>query len=143
MIDAVFLVAVLCGCIAATRGQPRAWLKDNRTAWALLASAAFTSILLLEGVQFHWLPWVLIDVAVIVAIWRTKGRDWPIIALFFPVWWLYQTRPDWTSDAVDLIVSAQLLLSVPGSLWSRAIERAKRTLHHRHEWTNLDRTAIP
>jgi len=107
MLDAVFLVALVCGCVAA--------LKGNRTAWALLASTAFTATITVAGVPFNPFVWALIDLAVVVAILHPRMTvcDVGVAVLFIPVWCLYMERPTWISPAVTLIVSLQFLLTFP------------------------------
>lgn len=128
MIDALFLVAVLCGFAAA-------WCGD-RTAWALLASAALTSALGWAEVPFMPWLWFGIDVAVIGAIaWRRQltASDIAVVALFLPVWCLYAADLPYAGAGVNLIVSVQLMLTFP---YRRAWARAKRTKlppDHRHD----------
>ncbi len=112
--DAVFLAALFCGCVAALRG--------NRTAWALLASVAFTSGITLAGVPFHPVLWMMIDLMVILAILHPKMTlcDLAVIALFIPAWALYALMPPWAPDVVTLIVVAQFLMTFPVPiLWGR------------------------
>lgn len=107
MLDAVFLGALVCGCVAA--------LKGNRAAWALLASTAFTSGITTAGVPFHPVLWMMIDLAVVLAILHPKMTlcDIGVIALFIPAWVIYATMPPWASEAVTLIVAAQFLMTFP------------------------------
>jgi hypothetical protein len=132
--DAVFLVALLCGIAAAFKG--------NRTAWALLAGAAFTAGITLAQVPFHPVLWGMIDLAVALVILllnvKMTARDWAVIALFVPAWCLYALRPAWISDASTAIVALQFFLTFPNQFVRWVGNRAKGTLRYRQEWTNLD-----
>jgi hypothetical protein len=105
--DVVFLLAVLCGCLSAWKG--------NHTAWALLASVALSSGFIWSGVPFNLALWLLIDLTVVIVI--ASGRysitDIAIITLFIPVWSLYIVDWRYAGDAINLIVAAQFLLTLP------------------------------
>lgn len=122
MLDAVFLAALFCGCIAA--------LKGYRTSWFLLASTAFTSALSLLGMKFDPFFWMLIDVAVVMAIAGPKMTrcDAVIIALFIPVWSSY-FLDNWTAYYVaSFVVSLQFLLVFPiPQLWGGCARRLGTT----------------
>lgn len=107
MIDTLFLMALLCGCIAAMRG--------NRTAWALLGSAIFTSVITLAGVPFNSFLWMLIDLAVVMLIMHARMSvcDTIILMLFIPAWCLYVVDGWFVYYAVSLIVTLQFLLTWP------------------------------
>jgi hypothetical protein len=107
IVDALFAVAVLCGCIAAWAG--------NRTAWPLLASAAASSLLIWAGVPFNLALWLLIDVAVIAAITSRpmSVRDTLVVVLFVPVWALYGADLPYAGKGISVIVALQLLLTFP------------------------------
>lgn len=111
--DAVFLAALFCGCVAA--------LKGNRTAWFLLASAAFTSALVVLGMEFDPFFWMLIDLAVVMAIASTPMTrcDAFIIGLFVPAWAVYPLG-GWTMYYVtSAVTAAQFLLVFPvPQLWA-------------------------
>jgi hypothetical protein len=131
MIDALYLLAIACGCLAAWKG--------DRTAWALLAGAALTSALVASGVPFIPRLWFGIDLAVIGGIGclsERRWRDWAVVLLFLPAWPLYLTEPPYMGTATSLLVSAQLLLTVPyAALW----RRMKRTRgQDPGQWTEFD-----
>lgn len=114
MVDALFLLSLLCGLFGAGRG--------SRVAWALLASTALSSALILAGAPFDLATWIMIDVAVIVA--AEYGRtptasERGALALFPVAWVLYHLQPAWWNDALTLIVAAQFLLVTP---WGRFLE---------------------
>ena len=121
MIDLALYVAVACALLGAWTG--------NRTAWVLLAYVGLTSALLALDVPFNVFAWATIDLATIAAIiglagLRVPPREGVIIALFALAWALYPVPDAWAIYATDLIVSAQLALTLPArKLW----ERAKRT----------------
>jgi hypothetical protein len=107
VIEALFWIAVACGVAGALTG--------NRTAWALLASVAMCLALDSARIEFNFVVWMLIDLAVIFVIVRPgmTYSDVVILALFIPAWAFY-VMPDparfWGSFAV---VVAQLLLCAP------------------------------
>jgi hypothetical protein len=117
MIDAAFWFAVLFGLVAALSG--------NRTAWPLLASAAFSYGLDMAGVSFDWIWWLLIDFAVIAAIIlplaaRPSKADIAILALFLPAWGFYAAPDPWRFWGATSVVIAQLLLTFPAAnAWRR------------------------
>lgn len=114
MIDGLFVLALLGGLWAARHG--------NRAAWALLGSTMLTSALILARVPFDFGLWLLIDVAVIVAIESgpVRKQERAVIALFAPAWVLYHLMPPWADKAITLIVAAQFFLVVP---WDRLEQR--------------------
>jgi hypothetical protein len=119
VIDALLILAVLCGCAGAWFG--------NRTSMALLASAGLSSALIWLGVPFVMPMWVLMDLAVVAVIASRplKYSDCPVMALFVAAWALYpsvaagEVKAAWL---VDLIVAAQLLLSAP---WRWVLHRLR------------------
>jgi hypothetical protein len=80
MLAVVFWLAVACGCVSALTG--------NRTAWALLASVGLCFVFDYAGVPFSFPLWLLIDLAVILAIIhpRMSKADCIVVALFVPAW---------------------------------------------------------
>lgn len=131
--DAVFLAALICGGVAAFKG--------NRTAWFLLASAAFTSALGLWGIGYNAFLWLLIDLAVITGIALSQKMtrcDMIIIALFVPAWVAYAVDDLTAYYVASAVVSGQLFLTFPPEYARRALKRAKETFRFRDEWTNLD-----
>jgi hypothetical protein len=112
---------VAVGCLAAVAGV----LAGNRTAYALLASAIFSTVLCEAGVPFRPSLWLAIDLAVImwmVVSWAEsvlqgrygKQRDIAVLALFAPIWALYFADwLDWRALAIDFLVAAQMLLTFP------------------------------
>lgn len=107
MIDALYLLAVLCGCIAALRG--------SRTAAILLLSAASVALLPLIGVGYDPLLWLTIDWAVIILIMRPNHifMDDLIVVLFIPIWFFYLYGGELAQPVVSLIVTLQFLLTFP------------------------------
>lgn len=120
MIDAIPIPALALALYGAWR-RNRGATKDNRAAWALAASVGLTSILRLAGAPFDMGLWIAIDIGVIAAIesGRPGATDKAIIALMPLCWPLYQLHMNdnpLAGPAVAIIVSLQLLLSVP---WDR------------------------
>jgi hypothetical protein len=132
MISALYLLAIVCALLGAWKG--------DRTAWALLAGTALTSALTASGVPFMPRLWFGIDLAVIAGIvLLSKGRrarDVAVIVLFFPAWPLYVSDAPYSGDATGLLVSLQLLLTVPfAALW----RRMRRTRgQNPGQWTEFD-----
>ena len=117
-IDAIVLLGILCGCAGAWRG--------NRTAIALLASAALSSLFIWRQVPFVMPVWVMIDLAVVAAILAApvKYSDCLVVALFIAAWALYPsvaTGDPKAADLVDLVVAMQFILSAP---WRWFLHRA-------------------
>jgi hypothetical protein len=130
-IDALYVAAVLCGIASAWCG--------NRTAYALLASAAVTSALIGLEAPFSLRLWLLIDVAVIVAIFRLKHweiapSDWLVIALFAPAWTFY-FLPDVIADGTTLVASLQFLMVAP---FARAWAAVRHRSRHAAKWDEFD-----
>lgn len=115
---------VALGALSAVCGV---W-KGNATAMALLASAIVSSFYceLVERGVLPYEPALLLFLDVLVVVWIVAGwadrvarraygrrRDLVIIGLFPAVWPLYFIDGAWTSDAIDLLVAAQMLLSFP------------------------------
>ena len=102
---------------------------------ALLASAILSTAYceLVERGVIQYFAGLLVALDVLVILWIIVGwadavarkrygrrRDVAIIAIF-PVfiWPLYAVDGKWTSDAIDLAISAQMLLSFPArTLWA-------------------------
>jgi hypothetical protein len=121
VIDALLILAVLCGCAGAWFG--------NRTSMALLASAGLSSALIWLGVRFVEPMWMLIDCAVagVILCKPIKYSDCPVVALFIAAWALYPSvaaGDEQASLLVDLIVAAQLILSAP---WRWALRKLNLT----------------
>lgn len=96
----------------------------NRTAYALLASAIFSTVLCEAGVPFRPSLWLAIDLCVILWIivgWADavlqgkygKQRDVLILALFAVIWPLYFIETPWRSIVIDVAVALQMLLTFP------------------------------
>lgn len=107
MIEAVFLIAIVAGGIAALAG--------NRAAIALLAGTAFTAGLVSVGMAFNLLVWMLVDLCVVVAIVhpRMRVREVIVVALFFPLWATYFVEGEQAWQASALISATQFLLTFP------------------------------
>lgn len=116
MLHVVFWLAVACGCLSASTG--------NRTAWALLASVGLCLAFDHFGVPFHFILWLLIDLAVILAIIRPAmtTADVVIVALFIPAWVAYLLPEGPRFELGFLVVVAQLLLTFPAVTVHRAIQ---------------------
>lgn len=107
LIDALFIVAVACGCIGALRG--------NGAAVALLCATALTSALTAGGVPFHPALWALVDIGVVMAIMRPNmsNGDIAIVALYVPIWALYPVE-GWTAYyIISALAALQFLLTFP------------------------------
>jgi hypothetical protein len=132
MISAIYLLAIVCALLGAWKG--------DRTAWALLAGTALTSALTASGVPFMPRLWFGIDLAVIAGIaLLSKGRpvrDVAVIVLFVPAWPLYVSDAPYSGEATALLVSLQLLLTVPfAALWRRIKRTRGQSLD---QWTEFD-----
>lgn len=106
----------------------------NPTAMALLASAIISSfyVELVEAGLIGFYPVLLVALDILIILWIIVGwanavaqkrygrkRDLIIIALFVPIWPLYFDNRAWTDEAIDLLVSVQMLLSFPvRTLWA-------------------------
>lgn len=117
MIFALLILAVLCGCGGAWRG--------NRTSIALLASIGLSSLFIALGVPFLMPVWLMIDLGVIALVLTggVKCSDVLVLSLFFAAWPLYPSVGDGdlqASEMVNLIVAVQLILSAP---WRWALSR--------------------
>jgi hypothetical protein len=112
--EIAFWLAVACGVISASTG--------NRTACALLASVGLCMAFSYLHVPFHFILWLLIDLAVILVIIRPTMTvaDCIILALFIPAWvgYLLPEQPRFQLGFV--VVVAQLLLTFPASTVHRA-----------------------
>ena len=117
MVSAIYLLALLCACAAAWKGE--------RTAWALVGSAILTSVLGLASVPFNPFLWAAIDMAVIAAIFLLKKgisvADIFVIALFLPIFALYAANLPYAGAGVNLLVAVQMILTLPfARMWRRA-----------------------
>lgn len=117
MLEALLILAVICGCAGAWRG--------NCTSMALLASAGLSSAFIWLGVPFVGPVWVMIDLAVVAVALScgVKPSDLLVVALFFGAWPLYPSVQDGDAEAarlVNCIVVAQFLLSAP---WRWALHK--------------------
>jgi len=103
--------ALTFGVVAALIGV----LARNVTAAALLCSFVFSTMLCRLGVEFNFVLWVAIDLAVILCIIHPKmrKRDIVVLALFMPIWVIYLCVPRWGAQAVDLLIALQMLLTFP------------------------------
>lgn len=119
-IDACTGALVGIGCLAAVAGIHA----GNRTAYALLGSAIFSTVLCEAGVRFVPALWLAIDLTVIMWVlvgWADsvlqgqygKRRDITILAIFAAIWPLYFIETDWRHLAVDILVALQMLLTFP------------------------------
>jgi hypothetical protein len=120
VIEAVFLIAIVAGGIAALAG--------NRAAIALLAGTAFTAGMTSAGVPFNMAWWMLVDLAVVSAIilgTHMGLREAAILALFFPLWGTYFVEGGVAWRVSALASAAQLLLTFP---FDRVAESGRRLL---------------
>lgn len=134
MIDALLVIAVLCGLVGA-------WQR-KRASIALLASTALTSVFVWLEVPFDWRMWGAIDLAVILAIVseRMTVADWVILLLFIPAWVAYGEPDAFAHDFTTALVSAQLILTFPAKdMFRRLVVRWKANFRYRDEWTNFER----
>lgn len=121
MIDALFLLSVICGCVAALRG--------NRTAAALLIATAVGSLMTLSGIDFNAYVWITIDLGVICVALGPKMNyaDMAVAVLFVPIWSLY-TVDGWAAYyAVSLLTSAQFIVTFP---FTDVLGRVLRTIRN-------------
>lgn len=138
---ALWVAIAIAACGAVARPQ-------NRTAWALVASAVLSLALDWRGVEFNFLFWWLIDVLVLAVfvpleprfnLWRAFLRmGWTdrFVAAFFPVAWLAYLLPDpWRYYATTAIVVVQLLLTLPYAELRARLKRACRTPD---KWNEFD-----
>jgi hypothetical protein len=115
MMQIAFWLAVACGVVSASSG--------NRTAWALLASVGLCLGFEYLGVPFHFILWLLIDLAVILVIIRPEmtATDCIILALFMPAWVGYLLPEEPRFQLGFVVVVAQLALTFPAATVRRAI----------------------
>jgi hypothetical protein len=123
-IDTLSTFLVAAGSISAVAGVK----SGNRTAYALLASAIFSTMLCEAGVPFHGALWLTIDLCVIMWIligWADKvlqgsygrRRDIAVLLIFVAIWPFYFRRDvPWGPAAVDIMVAAQMFLTFPARL---------------------------
>jgi hypothetical protein len=125
MLEAAIWLAASFAVVAAASG--------DRAARALLASFALCVVLETAGVQFNFIFWLMIDIAVAMAtIHRAMTfRDVYLIALFIPAWGFYLTPDEARYVGVSLILIAQFLLTFPvslaGSITTRPAQPEKDT----------------
>ena len=106
---AALTVAILFGCATV-------WKGSRRSSIPLLLSALLAVAFCRLGVPFNFYFWLVIDCAVIVAIWHEDmtNKDMAIIVLFLPAWINYAltgNEPNfWVSWG---IVMAQFGLTLP------------------------------
>jgi hypothetical protein len=119
MLDAAFLIGVLCAVAGACAGR--------RASFALLSSAALGLAFNEFGVPFILPLWMLVDLGVVLVI--ATGRpclvDTAILALFVPLWLLYFVDGQTGYIGSVLIASAQMALTFP---FSQAAESGRRLL---------------
>lgn len=131
MFDQLALVLLGIATLAAVAGVHA----GNWTAMALLGSAIVSSAYceLIESGVMGFSPAMLLLIDLCAIIWIVVGwadavgkarygrtRDIAILLLFLPVWPLYFITGVWTSVAIDVIVSIQMLLTFPVvRLWTR------------------------
>lgn len=129
MLGVVFWLAVACGVVSAATG--------NRTAVVLLASVGLCLALDYLAVSFSFPLWLLIDLAVVLAIIRpamTK-TDCVIIALFIPAWCFYLLPPETRFWGSFVVVVTQLALTFP----LRKVWRRVRSMPHEPDrWNEFD-----
>lgn len=130
MLDAAFIFGVLCAAAGALDG--------NRTAWVLLVTAVAGLALNETRVAFDLRLWLAIDAAAILAIvWppRDWRRDWPVLALFVPLWLTYFVPSQAGYVASVLIAVLQMVLTLPAK---RLARRWKHTAVNHHTWSDFD-----
>lgn len=130
--NVLFVVALAGAMLGAARG--------NGTAWAMIVGSGLTAFLTWREVPFDAATWILVDLAVIASIVAIAAMhrgftvtDVLVVALFPPSWWLYPNEAQWAATAIDVIVSAQLLLTVP---WAWLRLRWRATGSHPKDRTN-------
>lgn len=110
-------LALAFGCVVV-------WKGNRRSSIQLLASAVLAISLGVLAVPFNFYFWLMIDLAVIIAIWHEdmSYRDMAIVVLFVPGWVNYALTGSepyfWISWG---IVMAQFCLTLP-------LERAKQRM---------------
>lgn len=112
MAEYAFWLAVSCAVAGALCG--------NRTAWFLLASVVLCLTLEWQGVAFHFISWLLIDLVVVLGIVRPDMTiaDDVILVLFIPAWVFYLLPDPERYIGSLIVVCAQLILTFP-------VERAR------------------
>jgi len=107
MLQSALWLAVACAFAGAFAG--------NRTAVVLLASLMLCMGLDEAGIQFNFLFWLLIDVAVIGAIIRPdmRFRDCAVLVLFLPAWSFYLADENTRYIGGSVVVILQLMLTFP------------------------------
>ncbi|MBO9602535.1 MAG: hypothetical protein J7496_08515 [Novosphingobium sp.] len=112
--DAILALGVAAALIGA--------VARNVTAMVLLCSFAFSTAICALGVDFNFILWVSIDLAVVLCIIgpAMRHRDLVILGLFLPVWLIYLIMPSWGAQAVDIIVALQMLITFPARRTWRA-----------------------
>lgn len=122
---------VAAGALSAVAGV----CAGNRTAYALLASAIFSTFLCETGVPFHPALWLAIDITVIMWIligWADKvlqggygrKRDVAILAIFAAIWPLYfMPWIEQRSAVIDVLVAVQMFLTFPARLTAERLAR--------------------
>lgn len=113
----ILTLAVIAAMIGAVMG--------NRAAWPLLAGVAVSAALRITETPFSLGAWWIMDLMMIlgiVVLWwiniaqgrpPVKWRELAIIALFAPVWVLYLWQPPWWTPAAELLMAAQLGITLP------------------------------
>jgi hypothetical protein len=128
-IDGCATLLVAAGALSAVAGV-RA---GNRTAYALLASAIYSTLLCWAEVPFRPSLWLAIDLCVVMWIvigWADallhgdhgRLRDVAVLAIFALIWPLYfMPQFAWRSQAADVLVAVQMLLTFPfKTVWGKA-----------------------
>jgi predicted anti-sigma-YlaC factor YlaD len=112
MIDIIYVLVVLLGCIAAFDWKGRAI--RNRTALVLVGSAGVAAALPLIGVPFDPLLWTSIDLAVVVLLMQPKYSvsDALIVTLFVAIWPTYTTNDPTAIMVGTALVIVQFLLAI-------------------------------
>jgi len=132
MFDAIYIAALALAMFAAVRwrGWALSW-----TATVLIAGNGLAELLPLIGVDYDPVIWLLVDLAMVAAIaapqWRFKDRELVIVWLFLPAWMLLASEDLWAVNATTLLVSAQLLLTVPWSWISLRLQSFGKRVRQR------------
>jgi hypothetical protein len=107
ILQALLYAALGCAVLSAVVG--------NRTAWVLLASAAFCLALDQAHVPFHPVYWMMFDLVAAVLIIRRdmSHADCVVLSLFIPAWVFYFMPNEQRYLGSALVAIVQLFLTAP------------------------------